>query len=222
MSCNADTLWVKTKPKNCPWLWQFLVTGPLFKCSSKNKDDEVCEEDEFEGRGKFQELTKVANCMWLIDSLATTQVLQELLTLNLDIKSLNKTLAFNKVSAPLDILELFGLNDSIIAESTRALISMTVLSYQECPGIILICLAYLIKRENEKCFETLNILKKKLVKQPQAPFELEMEDTEIQYYDKLDEFIDLTEVLCLLHLGQTSLALSKTEEVVWKMYTVST
>ena len=184
----------------------------LVHYSSKNRqDDDIYKEDEFEGRRKFQELTKVVNPMWLIDSLSTAQVLQQHLSLNLHIQSFSQMLALNRVNAPLSIMGLFGLYDLLIAVGTHTLSSTPVLSPYDCNGLVLVCTAYMEKREHEKCLETLNILKKKLVKQPQAVtntlFELEM-------YDNLDKFMTLTEAQSLLRVGKCSLALSKTNELM--------
>ena len=187
----------------------------LVHYSSKNRqDDDIYEENEFEGKEKFQQLTKIVNPMWLINSLATAQYLQMLLSSSIHLSQFDKVLELCR-NVPLNIMAILGLHKQLILYGERLLSSLPVVSPYDCLMFDVVCTSYIKLRLYDKCLKMLKILRKKLEQPYQATADTPEEHRKAEYFPEFhqdaENFMKMQEAQCLFRTKEFSCALELTE-----------
>ena len=186
--------------------------------SSKNRQDDIIyKEDEFEGRGKFQELTKIVNKIWLTTSLATAESLQTLLSRNIHIGYFDNMLIYHR-TLPISMMAMQGLYRENINYSEHVLQKLPSLHPRDCLGLASVYISCGKLREFEKGAKLLLTIRRKLENPYQAAdhslLELEKATQSQKIHQYTENTLKVLDAISLSRLGKYSHAFKITEEIL--------
>ena len=198
--------------------------------SKKKQEDSMYEEDETIGGGKkLGELKKIININWLVKSLVTTLVLQEVLKTGWNVKLLAFILNLEEILLASYIMLFLGLNHELIRFGEHYYQKQSKLNIFQHGAFPRICYACRGTKQYEKCLKLINQYRKKFPKcsadtdsfleiekkelEQFEEFKLVMENFSGLYFNVKNEILCI-EAECLFDLEQFQTALQKSDQLL--------
>ena len=157
---------------------------------------------------KFQELNRIVNVKWLIQSLVTSDILHLLLDTNVSIVSFDGVLLREETNVTLTMMTLLGLTEKITKYGENFLKMKEKISVFDGLGLLSCCAYYFRPTESmstrqfryKRCLETLNQMRKKIEKPNHTTTPEKSQLALAKQYDDLINKIRNFEARCQLGL----------------------